>query len=110
MWFASRNDNAAIVSVGFAVVPVGKTPDPTMNKFLLSWLCRFALTTDFLGSLPIQVVPIIWPEPKINGKWKTSVKLLNNKKKVNKKAIHEKFKVNGKDLIVKEILKELNLK
>ena len=63
----ARRLRAAMVSVGLAVVEVGKTDDPRMNRFPWSWLRRSRSTTEVLGSLPIRAVPMIWPAPCASG-------------------------------------------
>src|SRR5262249_14811372 len=60
---AARRSKAATVDVGFAVKLVGTTLLPRINKF--GWSCarQCLSTTAFFGSLPIMVVPMMWPEP-----------------------------------------------
>src|SRR5262245_22659685 len=57
---AVRSARAARVTVGFDVALVGKTLDPTIQRFSRSCARPQRLTTEFFGSSPMMQVPIMW--------------------------------------------------
>src|SRR6185312_11285751 len=60
---AVRSASAAMVRVGFAVPEVGNSDAPANHRLGWSWLWPAAVATDVLASVPILVVPMMWPAP-----------------------------------------------